>query len=61
MKSASIHSIPASRRPLQGSNRHYVWWIAAVVVAAGVATLSWTSDHKYAPAEEGTITLSRSF
>ena len=61
MKSASTYIVGEGRRPLQGSNRHYVWWIAAVVVTAGVATLSWTSDHKYAPAEEGTITLSRSF
>lgn len=61
MKSASATTRSASGRHTTSAGGRYVWSIAIVVVAAGAATLTWNADHKYAPAEEGTITLSRSF
>ena len=61
MKSASTYIVGEGRRPLQGSNRHYVWWIAAVMLIGGATALSLAGGEKYAPAEQGTVTLSRSF
>ena len=39
----------------------YVWWIAAVMLIGGATALSLAGGEKYAPAEQGTVTLSRSF